>query len=568
MRRVRRLVNTWTGVEDLEARTLFATLVVTTAADNVAGSLREAIDAANTLPGPDTITFSIAPGGPQTLAPTSQLPAILETVTINATTQPGFAGSPIVQLTGTAAGLSDGLRISGTASNGSTVRGLVINNWQRSGIRVLNGSAENRIVGNWIGLNATGTVAARNEEAGVFLDSAGTNNRVGGTTAADRNVISGNDRGIQLEFSHNSIVQGNYVGTDHTGSIAVANGIGLYIHETAFTLIGGSGAGARNVISGNTGDGILLLQSAENVIHGNYIGSQADGTGPVPNFGFGVDVNNDSGVNLIGGPLTGEGNVIVHNSAGGINLVGSDNLVRGNSIGIDAANNPAGNFNHGITIEDGPFNVIGGTGIGEGNRIAFNGRAGIAVLDSNGNTIRGNSIFSNGGLGIDLFPLEGVTLNDPLDADEGPNRLQNFPVITSAASDGTQTTIAGSLHSAPSSTFTIELFVSAAPDPSGHGEGQTSLGLVTVTTDAAGDATFSVTIGALPAGNVITATATTSTGDTSEFSQAVAVTGPPPDGGGGGNGNGGSNGGGNGNGNANGHSKGKAKGNAYGHFKG
>ena len=149
------------------------------------------------------------------------------------------------------------------------------------------------------------------------------------------------------------------------------------------------------------------------------------------------------------------------------------------------------------------------------NVIAFNGGIGLAVQSGAGNIIVRNSIFSNGGLGIDLG-VTGITPNDTGDTDTGANDLLNFPVLTSATPNGAQTTVQGTFNSLPQvATFSIEIFANAACDPSGNGEGQTFIAATNVTTDASGNATFSVTI---PSAAVYTATATNSVGNTSEFS--------------------------------------------------
>jgi len=169
-------------------------------------------------------------------------------------------------------------------------------------------------------------------------------------------------------------------------------------------------------------------------------------------------------------------------------------------------------------------NTIGGTQSGAANTIAFNGGPGIAVISGTGNSLRGNSIFSNFGLGIDLVRAsfstpDGVTPNDVNDPDAGGNNLQNFPLITSVLSMGGSTTIQGSLNSIPATTFQIDFYTNAALDPSGNGEGAQFFNTTSVTTDNNGNATINVTFpAALPAGRIITATATDPAGNTSEFS--------------------------------------------------
>jgi hypothetical protein len=173
--------------------------------------------------------------------------------------------------------------------------------------------------------------------------------------------------------------------------------------------------------------------------------------------------------------------------------------------------------------------VIGGGAPGDGNLIAFNGapgsgffHAGVQVF-STGSVIRGNAIHSNTGLGIDVSS-GGVTPNDNCDSDFGPNNFQNFPVLTSATSSGTSVTLAGTLNSAASTMFTLDLYASVACDSSGNGEGETYLGSTTVTTDAGCNGAFNITFNAaVPVGRFITATATNPSGNTSEFSACVQV---------------------------------------------
>jgi len=163
--------------------------------------------------------------------------------------------------------------------------------------------------------------------------------------------------------------------------------------------------------------------------------------------------------------------------------------------------------------------VVGGTAVGAGNVIAFQGGAGVFVASGTRHQIRRNTIFANAGLGIDLAP-QGVTPNDAGDGDAGANNLQNFPVLTAVTSTATATTIAGSLNSVASSGFTIEFFRNLSCDGPVNGEGRLFLRAVAVTTNASGNASFSVTVTpAVPVGQIVTATATrTATGDTSESS--------------------------------------------------
>lgn len=175
----------------------------------------------------------------------------------------------------------------------------------------------------------------------------------------------------------------------------------------------------------------------------------------------------------------------------------------------------------------GSFNQIGGTASGAANRIAFNTGAGVLVAGLR-NSIRGNAVWGNNDLGIDLYDgALGVTPNDPQDADAGANNLQNFPVITGVNPGVGSVTITGTLNSTPNATFAIDFYRSAAADPSGYGQGEVYLGSRTVTTSATGDAGFSIffPIAGNIAGQYFTATASRLYGgavyETSEFSQAV-----------------------------------------------
>lgn len=199
-----------------------------------------------------------------------------------------------------------------------------------------------------------------------------------------------------------------------------------------------------------------------------------------------------------------------------------DVKVQGNQIGTDGSGAAdLGNAQAGVYIDQSSSgNTTGGVEVGAGNRIAHNGGDGILVGDGIGNAVLGNSTYANRELGIDLGP-GGVTPNDALDADGGPNRLQNFPVITSTTGSGGTTTVSETLDSAPGAQYRVEFFANAELDPSGHGEGQTFLASTDVTTDAGGHVFFSVAVPA-SAGTLVSATATDASGNTSEFSNADA----------------------------------------------
>jgi CSLREA domain-containing protein/uncharacterized repeat protein (TIGR01451 family) len=520
-----------------------ATFIVNSADDHndtacTAGdcTLREAINAANANAGTDVINFAIGSGA-QTINLTSALPLITGAVTINGATQPGFAGTPLIELNGTSAGESaNGLHI--FASN-CVVRGLVINRFGLQGISLLGSS--NTIVGNYLGTNAAGNTGGSfgNGENGVLISSP--SNIIGGTATADRNVISGNlGNGVLIlngGASANQVL-GNYIGTNATGTVAVANlGDGISIIASPNNIIGGSTPGAGNVISGNA-NGIHITDSTAvgNLIMGNFIGTDFNGLNDVGNQFAGIDISFEGASNTIGGSASGERNIISGNGTG-VLMVGTatGNLVRGNLIGLKGDGvTPLPNDSDGIRIAFSSINnIIGGTSTGQGNRAAFNRANGIFISSSaTGNSIQGNSIFSNDLLGINLVagadPANGVTPNDSGDGDVGANDLQNFPILTASSSlAGGGVNIQGSLNSNPGTTFRLEFFYSAACDPAGNGEGQTFVGFTNVTTNGSGNVSFNENFAtSVPGGSAVTATATRTASpfNTSEFSPCFTST--------------------------------------------
>jgi large repetitive protein len=201
-------------------------------------------------------------------------------------------------------------------------------------------------------------------------------------------------------------------------------------------------------------------------------------------------------------------------------------LVQGNLIGTDASGaNPLPNGINGVSIggiSQSDSNTIGGTTAGAGNVIAFNHGNGVTVYSGTGNAISRNSIFSNGGLGVDLGG-DGVTPNDPGDTDTGPNNLQNFPVLTFALVSQGGLVVQGTIDTPIPQTVTLEFFANLVPvpggDPSGHGEGATFLGTAT----PAPDGTFTAALPTVAPGTLISATATDAVGDTSEFAEDIAA---------------------------------------------
>jgi hypothetical protein len=360
----------------------------------------------------------------------------------------------------------------------------------------------NLVAGNLIGTTATGLAPLGNFEG---INVSGDNNTIGGTTAGARNIISANQYfGIIIGAQYN-LVEGNYIGTDITGRTALG-GQGAIAIYSAYNTIGGSTAAARNIISGNGYDVIRIDGSAcfDNAVLGNYIGTDPSGAIGVPNRGFAIQVEHGAHDNTIGGTLLGAGNLL----ASGNIFLGSDgvnpddamnNIVQGNQL------NSGGTY--GILIYS-YNNTIGGTQAGAGNVISGYG-TGVFVEGGTGNSILGNSIFDNDA---------GIVLDSAYIA----NNNQAAPLLIAAINSSTGTTITGTLAGYPGINFRIEFFSNPSPDPSGFGEGQTFLDFAQVTTDAQGNFTANLPT-ALPLGTFLSATATDAGGNTSQFAADITV---------------------------------------------
>ena len=406
------------------------------------------------------------------------------------------------------------------------------------------GTSGNLVEGNYIGPGANGLTAVPNY-FGMVCSAGATGNTFGGTVAGAGNVISGNnEEGLRLADAGTmaNVVQGNFIGTDLTGENALPNGFaGLTIFSGATSnLVGGTSAGARNVISGNYHNYGLVVGNAGtsgNLIQGNYIGLGSNGVSAVPNY-YGILFSDGATNNTLGGTSASAANFVSGNSFYGVFISDpgtSGNWVEGNFIGTDSTgtngvgNGPASFYGANVELQSGASgNFIGGITPGAANVIAFSSVKGVLLFDATttNNAIRGNHIFGNTNLGIDLGNV-GVTLNHTGFL-AGPNDLQNYPVITNAFGYATSTVISGTLNSLPGSLFYIDFYRNYTPDPSGNFEGQFYLGTVSVTTDGSGNAQFALTnTVANYAGQYITATATSAGGDTSEFSADLpAVNGP------------------------------------------
>jgi CSLREA domain-containing protein len=383
-------------------------------------TLRAALLAANARPNgesADQVGFAIGGAGPHTIAPAEPLPVVRDTLAIDGFSQPGASPNSLaagnnavlrIVLDGRQAGNSNGLVFDGPGANNSSVRGLAI---------------------------------------GGFDDGRGF------TGAA-----------IEVRGASGVVVAGNFLGTDATGRTAAPNRVGVLVNG-GNTTIGGRAPAERNLVSGNHSAGLLFgVGSAGNSVLGNYIGTLADASAPLPN------------------------------GAHGILADGATELRIG-------------------TGEPATANVIAGNG-GDGVRVI-----GVAARVS----VRANGIFGNGGLGLDLGG-DGATTDDVGDGDAGPNGLQNAPAVTSAGETPGSTTLNGTLSSTPNAGYTIDLYASPACDASGRGEGLAYIGSAIASTDGAGFAAWSATL-AQPglAGAWITAIATDASGNSSEFSACAPL---------------------------------------------
>ncbi len=434
----------------------------------------------------------------------------------------------------------------GDSLEGNVISGSVLN-INLTGTTNLNESHHNRISGNLIGTNASGTASVGIQVEGVRVYVAYDNligtDGDGVSDALEGNLISGNiDFGVMLQQTgaRNTVVAGNKIGTDISGMVAIPNGtggspragivLGGYGNRIGTNSDGVSDDLERNLISGNSQTTISAIyfnnqpkpDAPPTIIAGNWMGVDATGLANLPNnYGIG-------GMSYT--PVIIRDNVISGHTYEGISTHSSGMLITGNYIGVGADGVTAlGNGYSGIFIS-GNNNIIGGTGPGEGNIIAHNGAtpyfSGVRVGNTGlSNTLRGNRIYANSQLGIDLRWPDGVNINDLGDPDTGGNNLQNYPIITFAQGYNNGTThIQGTLNSNPNTDFILDFYYNIAADLTGYGEGQFYLGETSVATDGNGNAIFDVTFSStLPDNVFVTATATHADGSTSEFSLAYSA---------------------------------------------
>jgi hypothetical protein len=487
--------------------------VVTNVNDSGTGSLRQAIMDAN-VASPEcekqTITFAIPGNGTHTIQPLSELPPFNIPIVLDGYSQAGSKANTTndgtnavitIELNGSLAGSSSGIVIGYAAplsglcgGNDSQIDGVVINRFALAGVDM--------------------------------------------SEAPCPALYTCDPVGAQI--------YGSFIGTDTTGTVARPNGMGVHLGLNSKSGIVGEarvGLGGnttpipltRNIISGNTGNGVILESTAADepsiahTIRNNLIGVDATGTHALPNGGYGVFADVGSSSEAI------QDNIIAAHVSDGVHIVGGSSIsVTYNAIGVGIGGVALGNAGDGIHVQGGAKGVTTGFGYpslsGAGlASIAHNGGAGLYAEDDVNVDVTYGSFGSNGGLGVDLAP-RGVNPNDSLDADTGPNELLNAPVLLSAnfdASAGPPTTITGTIDTTVNTQNEIDFYVSESCDPSGYGEGEGYLGFVNATTDASGHAQFSQSFYVQPGLAVTALTRRFSTTDpgliVSEFSNCRVV---------------------------------------------
>ena len=431
------------------------------------------------------------------------------------------------------AGVGSQVTLGGTAAGaGNLIAGCSRNVEVRRSTGQTGGSTVT-LQGNKIGTNAAGTAAmvaltgGSSNNAGILIDVDQVVT-VGGTAAGAGNLISGNGTGIFVSDNDAGVkIQGNRIGTNAAGTAAVPNTqdgieVGGAVSGTVeagggHIVIGGSAAGASNVISGNAKDGLLLARPG--MVQGNLIGTNAAGTAALPNAGDGA-VLNHAGITF-GGTTAGSANVVSGNASTGILVVSTQvPTIQGNRIGTDVAgtaaipNGRAGIFVGGATTAG----SIGGVGAGEANLIARNGADGVYLVGADGVDIRGNLIHSNAGLNIDLVQHgESVSVS---------NHDQIHPTLSTATVGASTTSVAGTVSSDRAGTILVDVYAGASCN-AGYGDGQAQqyLGAISVPYPVAGVATaFSGTVAKSTVGSVITATSTIAGNGTSQLSTCAPFT--------------------------------------------
>ncbi len=443
------------------------------------------------------------------------------------TTAAGTAAVPNavdgVVVNGGATGNSIGLAATGTGTVIQT-GGNVISGNSEWGVYISDsGTTFNTVQNDYIGTGVKGKAAVPNGYNGLDIVFGAQDNTVGGTTAASRNLISGNlHEGVLIGFAGTSgnLVEGNFIGTDVTGNAALTGQQqtdGIYVGLGAGSnTIGGQNPGgtfntaAWNVISGNTVNGILVTDSGTTgtSILGNFIGTDSTGTIAVPNQNDGVLLASGTAGTFLGAASS---------DYAGLNVI-------------------SGNKNHGLEIDAGGT-IVGFAFIGtdvSGQKPLGNGGDGVLINGSSNSTLQIVTIQDNAGYGIQTengatnnsFRVDSIYNNTLGGILEQSNpSLQPAPVLTTSATLGGKTTITGSISGSPSPNTQLSLDFFASPSSTSPPsiQGKTYLGSTTVTTDAQGNATFTATFSTtVPAGQIVTATSSVGISSTSQFSNGVA----------------------------------------------
>jgi CSLREA domain-containing protein len=463
----------------------------------------------------------------------------------------------------------------------------VISGNVREGVKIFGSSATGNVVrDNFIGTNTDGDAAIPNRD-GVVIRAGATGNTVGGSNPGEGNLISGNTEAGVFIFADDNDVIGNMIGVDVAGGASIPNETGVLIHRAAGNQIGGAAAGAGNVISGNSNEGILIsgTGASGNQVEGNLVGTDVTGGTAIGNK-HGIVI--EAPANSVGGAAEGAGNVISGNSHDGVYLRGGavGNSISGNRIGTDASGTAAvANGRSGVLVEDASGNTIGGTAATAGNMIGGNDQQGVKItgVGATGNILQGNTIGLHTPSGVAVPNRDGVrisdrasgntiggavsgaaniiahnssrgvwvndgiqniisrnslhqnrtlgldlgpsglTANDADDQDGGANLRQNFPVIESVLLVGPELDVRYSISSSAANSSYPIVVDFFLADSAGQ-EGETFLEAHTV--NAPGTTTVSIAAGDAAVGQRVVATATDSLGNTSEFSAAAVIDGP------------------------------------------
>jgi titin len=431
--------------------------------------------------------------------------------------EPGVSGVQVqgnyigTNASGTIAlGNSVGVYVNGSNNTiGGTAARNVISGNSNDGVFINDGVSSVQVLGDYIGTNAEGTGKLGNNVHGV--DVYGSNNTIGGTTSGARNVISGNSGvGVYIKNGVSGVqMQGNYIGINSAGTSDLGNYYGVF-DQGSNNTIGGTTTAACNIISGNNNDGVYLGGSGESV-RGNYIGTNATGTGKLGNSSNGIEVAGTN--NTIGGTTSGTRNIISGNGSNGVRIdsTASGTAVLGNAIGRSALAAALGNGSYGVRIA-GNKNSIGGSVAGAGNSIAFNKTGGVVVSAGSGDTVLDNVIFANGPSNTG----PGITL------DSGANNNVAAPTLNSATLSGSTLTAKGTFTALTANVpYVLEFFANI----NGDVEGFVFLGLLTVTPKSTGTQSFTVTATvSASTPPFIAATLTDNLDNTSEFSNGVTTT--------------------------------------------